>query len=1157
MVVIAAVVAVRLPRPRPTTLPEPGSPLYEQYAEAFQLGVAALDADAPDVAVENLNRAIELIPEEPAAWADRGLYRLRQSQLLEAEQDLHQAHRLAPNNTDVQKLLGLLAERRGQFGAAASYLSHVVERDPGDVETLYLLAQMIEREHESGSDAEYQHLLERILEVHPNNLFVLAEHLRVALRRADDNAVRATCDQFETLSSRWAEDTRKAWAAFNQERANQPVPRALAVLAPFSNLLRAEPGFQRSAAQVHPRPNLIGTSVHTFIRLAPPNAMPAPPDTQLEFAPEPVPAPPAGRWDVALPVWLTSEGQPAVFVANAREVRHVGAAQVLASRAVSRHGVVALDWNNDFWTDLFLAGRDGLRLHQQQNDGTFHDVTEGTGLQDDIVNADYFGAWAADVDLDGDLDLILAPRAGPALLLRNNFDGFFKLLPIFPGVQAARALAWSDLDHDGAPDVAVLDASGALHAFTNERMGQFQKWPVNAPGGEFLALGVADANDDGVLDLIAIRRDGTVVRISDQDKRSSWNVVELARWDSFPSGSEPGGVSLVIADLDNNGVLDLLASGSTSSRVWLGAGDEKFQPLPTTLPPRILAVADFRDSGRLELLGLDDIGQPVRYRNTGRKSYHWQAVRPQAAKREEIKGDNRINSFGIGGEIELRTGTYAIKQPINAPVVHFGLGERTRADVIGILWTNGTFQAEFKQPIDQRVIAEQRLSGSCPFLFTWNGERFVFVTDFMWSSPLGVYEGEQEQGGFLLQTVDWVRIRGDQLVPHDGFYEVRVVANLWETHFYDQLSLLAVDHLANTELFVDERASLDPAQLAFQLVEQPSPVARAWDHHGEDVTSIVSTLDGVYLDRCGRGTYRGVTSDHWVEIEHGDDEGEGPAWLIAQGWVNPVDSSAYFAMAQGKHEPPREPVLEVPDGRGGWRVARGNLGYPAGKNKSVLIRLDGIDGPGVPRRLRLRTNMEIYWDALWYARGRDNATRQEHTLLAQHADLHFRGVLDMTRTNRGSPELPHYDRVAHVGQCWRNLIGFHTRYGDVHELLEKTDDRYVILCAGDEMTLRFAVPPGPRPGWQRDFVWKCDGWTKDGDFNTRFSKTVLPLPAHNLKAYETPPGRLADDPAYRRFPVDWQKYHTRFVQPTEFERGLRPRRTPRPLSSAEAGAERP
>jgi hypothetical protein len=125
------------------------------------------------------------------------------------------------------------------------------------------------------------------------------------------------------------------------------------------------------------------------------------------------------------------------------------------------------------------------------------------------------------------------------------------------------------------------------------------------------------------------------------------------------------------------------------------------------------------------------------------------------------------------------------------------------------------------------------------------------------------------------------------------------------------------------------------------------------------------------------------------------------------------------------------------------------------------------------------------------------------------------------------------------GQHWRDLEGYYTRYGDVRELLAKVDDRYAILNAGDEIALRFREPPAPPSGWKRDFVWVSDGWVKDGDFNTTFSKTVLPLPSHDMTRYDKKPGALEDDPVYRRFPNDWRKYHTRYVTPAMFERGLR------------------
>jgi hypothetical protein len=828
-------------------------------------------------------------------------------------------------------------------------------------------------------------------------------------------------------------------------------------------------------------------------------------------------------------------------VANRKELR--GTKKPLESiQLASPDSILALDWNNAFRTDLLVAGKGGLRFYEQRKDGTFVDVTKKTGLPNEVLKGDYYGAWAADVDLDADLDIILARRDGPPLLLRNNFDGTFTPLPIFPEVKGARAFAWADFDHDGAPDAALLDSEGHLHVYANERSGQFRKWPVAPPSDRFLALAVADADDDGVLDLIALRDDGVIVRISDRDKRSRWDTGELARWDMKLGDLKPGEARLIAADFDNNGVLDLLASTSKGSQLWLGSGGGKFEPLAAKVPGRLYAAADLNGDGRLDLLGLNDRGQPVRLLNAGTKDYHWQAIRPRAA---DVKGDNRINSFGLGGEIELRTGTHVVTQPINAPVVHFGLGERTVADVFRITWPNGALQVYFADdkeavPVDQVRVAEQRDKTSCPYLFTWTGERFVFVADFMWSTPLGMYIQAQDKGGFL-QTTEWVKIRGDQLVPRDGSYEIRSTANLWETHFFDYLALRVIDHPADREMFVDERFHVEKHDPELHFTEPPRPVARAWDHHGRDATKEVQAIDGVYLDRCGRGVYRGLTNDHWVEVDLGDDAPtKGPVYLLATGWIHPTDSSINFALEQGKHDVPRALVLEVPDGKGGWKVGRDKLGFPAGKNKTIVIRLDGIDGPGVARRFRLRTNMEVFWDALQYARGRDGDTpKNDVTLQPTVADLRYRGFLEMTHANDSSPDLPDYDRVISRRQRWRDLIGYHTRYGDVRELLQKIDDRYVILCGGDEVVLRFKAPPPPKPGWKRDFVWVNDGWVKDGDLNTRFGKTVLPLPAHDLTTYLTPPGRLQDDPVYRRHPKDWEVYHTRYVTPEVFERGLR------------------
>jgi len=283
-----------------------------------------------------------------------------------------------------------------------------------------------------------------------------------------------------------------------------------------------------------------------------------------------------------------------------------------------------------------------------------------------------------------------------------------------------------------------------------------------------------------------------------------------------------------------------------------------------------------------------------------------------------------------------------------------------------------------------------------------------------------------------------------------------------------------------------------------------------------------------------------VTRDHYVEIDLGHDvPPSGPLWLLASGWIRPTDSSINVAISQGQHTPPQSLRLEVPDGKGGWAVAKSDLGFPAGKTKTILIDVQGIWHPGTPRRLRLRTNMEIYWDALAWAPALPHAELKTQRLHLQTAELRYRGFSVVHTADRSSPELPQYHTLEGTAPHWRDLIGYYTRFGDVRELLQAVDDRYVIMNAGDELMLRFEALPPPPAGWNRDFVLMGDGWNKDGDYNTTFSKTVLPLPAHDQPDYTTPPGRLEDDPVYRRHAQDWQRYHTRYVTPQRFHEALR------------------
>jgi len=114
--------------------------------------------------------------------------------------------------------------------------------------------------------------------------------------------------------------------------------------------------------------------------------------------------------------------------------------------------------------------------------------------------------------------------------------------------------------------------------------------------------------------------------------------------------------------------------------------------------------------------------------NRGTKEYFWLTLRPRAL---QLPGDGRINSFGLGGEVEVRAGLLFQKQPIAGPMLHFGLGEHRAANVARIIWPNGDVQAEFELQARQVVVARQRLQGSCPWLFAYDGEAMRSITDFI------------------------------------------------------------------------------------------------------------------------------------------------------------------------------------------------------------------------------------------------------------------------------------------------------------------------------------------------------------------------------------------------------------------------------------------
>ncbi|MDE0040475.1 MAG: hypothetical protein OXT74_00415, partial [Candidatus Poribacteria bacterium] len=248
--------------------------------------------------------------------------------------------------------------------------------------------------------------------------------------------------------------------------------------------------------------------------------------------------------------------------------------------------------------------------------------------------------------------------------------------------------------------------------------------------------------------------------------------------------------------------------------------------------------------------------------------------------------------------------------------------------------------------------------------------------------------------------------------------------------------------------------------------------------------------------------------------------------LFLTGWIFPTDTSINVSLFQNPRINPVFPSLQVQDAVGNWKTVVGIIGLPAGKNKTIAIDLTG-KFLSDDRRVKIATDLQIYWDAAFFSVGGDLPIRVTE-LSPDRADLHYRGFSKMYRPTPHAPHLFDYDEVTTTGQ-WRDLQGHYTRFGDVTPLLQDVDDMYVIMNAGDEMTVEFDADKLPllQDGWVRSFVLYSDGWDKDGDINTLHSQSVEPLPFHGMSAYPYPESEsYPSDPEHLRHQLE---YNTRRV----------------------------
>jgi hypothetical protein len=359
---------------------------------------------------------------------------------------------------------------------------------------------------------------------------------------------------------------------------------------------------------------------------------------------------------------------------------------------------------------------------------------------------------------------------------------------------------------------------------------------------------------------------------------------------------------------------------------------------------------------------------------------------------------------------------------------------------------------------------------------------------------------------------------------------LQLTEELWETAYADEVKLLAVDRPDSVDVFVDERF-VPPGAVKlhlFQIARREPPVT-ATDERGNDVLPALREADDVYVSNLTPTKYQGVVDSHDLILDLGEAAGGPRSFLFLRGWIYPTDASINVALSQQSSIKLASPSLEVRDAQGRWRTAIANLSFPSGKDKTIVVDLAG-KFPTADHHVRIRTNMQIYWDHAFVARDLANSAVKVTTLAPLSADLHLRGFSRMYRKGgRYGPYWFAYDAVSKESP-WRPIEGAFTRFGDVLALIRNPDDMYVVMGPGDEATIQFDASSASSlpPGWKRDFLLYTDGWIKDSDLNTAFGTTVSPLPFHGVRAYPYGPAdAYPSDPQHQRYQ---REYNTRVVR---------------------------
>ena len=1059
IIIVLAVVLAAVPVSRSVsgTVFDGGAISFQEREAAYRqnnTGVAYLEQFEPAKAAEAFRRALAADPSIKIAQINLALALFYQQELSAAREAADKAVSTAPEYLHTHYLTGLIARNENRIDDALTAFQKVLTADPTDVGSNVNIGQIYLQQRKYD---EAIIVLRKAYDKEPYNSTAIY-NLATALIRTDSR------DEGQELMERFQELRQSGAATALGQNYLEQGRYAEAIVS-----TGAEPELVDTVGvplKFEPASSAVRSAASAF--------------AFIDFDND-------GDPDL---ISVDARSRRSLFRNDAGKFASVASTGLQPPTGVKVTGILAGDVNNDTFEDLVFFGNGRPQYLKGDGKGRFKTTAFPP------VPGNHTSGALSDVDHDGDLDVILLGRSGIKLLRNNGNDTFTDITAAAKLSAGAKPVAVIPTDFDNRRDIDlfILNSGERPRLFQNLRDGTFRD--VAADVGldrvaKWTAAAAGDVNKDGFTDFfLGVENAPGVFALSNGTGRYVFT--------DAPSETT-GATSAQFADLDNDGLLDLLLGTSRGVVASRNLGT-RWAAFSGVLPSAAgwPSAADIDRDGKLDLI-ISGGTQPV-------KIFRDASAATNRSFSVDLKG--RVsNRTGIGSKVDMRSGSlaqklesYAASPAPAAWGLHFGLGRRERPDSVRIIWPSGVIQAE----LDSGATAQRsfisieeldRKPSSCPYLYTWNGSEFEFVTDFLGGGEMGNWK---DHGVYHFPDSDeFVRIPGEKLRPKDGRYELRVTNELEEVLFLDQLKLVAVDHTDGTEIYPNEGYGIPNArkQITYSTQGERAPLT-ATDAKGANALSKISQLDKSFYDSFDSLNVRGYAEPHTLTLTLDRKNGHrGRTLLLLTGWTDYAFSSDNLA-ASHSGKKLFFPKLQVKNKAGEWQTVIESIGISVGRPQTVVVDLTEkflTDS----REVRIVTNVKTYWDKIAVDTS-DQAAFTKSELMPVQADLRARGF--SVEASFGGMIVPAYGSVLNDGR-WKYFTGRFTRTGSVILLLGKTDDVFVISKTGDEIVLSFDALPEPAKGMKRTFLLYAHGYSKEMDINSGSPDAVYPLPFKGMSKY--------------------------------------------------------